>query len=120
MPTDRALAMFSLSGKVAIITGSSRGIGRAIAEAMAALGAKVIVSSRNLDPCEAVVREIRAQGSEAHAIACNIGRKDEVTTLIEKTRARYGPIDILVCNAAVNPAFGPMSKLTDEAFDKIM
>jgi len=120
MPGDRARAMFDLSGKVAVITGSSRGIGRAIAEAMAALGARVVVSSRNIEPCEAVVRDIRAQGSEAYAIACNVGRKDEVTALIEKTRARYGPIDILVCNAAVNPAFGPMSKLTDEAFDKIM
>ena len=112
--------MFNLSGKVAVITGSSRGIGRAIAEAMAALGAKVVVSSRNLEPCEAIVHDIRAQGGEAHAIACNIGRKDEVTALVEKTRAHYGPIDILVCNAAVNPAFGPMSKLTDDAFDKIM
>ena len=120
MPTDRGLAMFGLSGKVAVITGSSKGIGRAIAQAMAALGAKVVVSSRNLEPCEEVVADIRKEGGEAHAIACNIGRKDEVEALIEQTRKHYGPIDILVCNAAVNPAFGPMSKLTDDAFDKIM
>jgi NAD(P)-dependent dehydrogenase (short-subunit alcohol dehydrogenase family) len=120
MSNDRALSMFGLSGKVAVITGSSRGIGRAIAEAMAALGAKVVVSSRNLEPCEAVAGDIRANGGQAHALACNIGRKGEVTALIEKTRAHYGPIDILVCNAAVNPAFGPMSNLTDDAFDKIM
>src|SRR5690242_8222555 len=103
MPADRPFSMFGLSGKVAVITGSSRGIGRAIAEAMASLGAKVIISSRNLEPCEEVARGIRAQGGEAHAIACNIGRKEEVNSLIENTRAHYGPIDILVCNAAVNP-----------------
>lgn len=118
--TDRGLAMFGLNGKVAVVTGSSKGIGRAIAEAMAALGAKVVISSRNLDPCKEVADGIRKDGGDAHAIACNIGRKNEVEALIAKTRRHYGPIDILVCNAAVNPAFGPMSKLTDEAFDKIM
>jgi NAD(P)-dependent dehydrogenase (short-subunit alcohol dehydrogenase family) len=118
--TDRGLAMFGLNGKVAVVTGSSKGIGRAIAEAMAALGAKVVISSRNLDPCKGVADGIRRHGGEAHAIACNIGRKNEVEALIAETRKHYGPIDILVCNAAVNPAFGPMSKLTDEAFDKIM
>lgn len=118
--TDRGLAMFGLNGKVAVITGSSKGIGRAIAEAMAALGAKVVISSRNLAPCQEVVADIRKAGGEAHAIACNIGRKGEIESLIGETRKHYGPIDILVCNAAVNPAFGPMSKLTDDAFDKIM
>lgn len=118
--TDRGLAMFGLNGKVAVVTGSSKGIGRAIAEAMAALGAKVVISSRNLDPCKEVADGIRKDGGDAHAIACNIGRKNEVEALIAETRRHYGPIDILVCNAAVNPAFGPMSKLTDEAFDKIM
>ncbi len=117
---DGVTKMFGLTNKVAVITGSSKGIGRAIAEAMAALGARVVVSSRNLGPCEEVVAGIRAQGGEAHAIACNIGRKNEVEALIDGTRKHYGPIDILVCNAAVNPAYGPISKLTDEAFDKIM
>jgi len=120
MPTDRAFKLFALTGKVALVTGSSRGIGRAIAETMAALGAKVIVSSRYADACEATAKDIRAQGGDAHVIACNISRKDEVAALVDGTNRHYGPIDILVCNAAVNPSFGPMKDLSDEAFDKIM
>jgi NAD(P)-dependent dehydrogenase (short-subunit alcohol dehydrogenase family) len=120
MPTNRGLAQFALTGKVALVTGSSRGIGRAIAESMAALGAKVVVSSRNADACAVVAKDIRAQGGDAHVIACNISRKDEVAALVDGTNRHYGPIDILVCNAAVNPSFGPMKDLSDEAFDKIM
>ena len=111
---------FSLAGKVAVITGSSRGIGRATAECMAGQGAKVVISSRNLAPCEEVVGAITAAGGEAAAIACNISRKAEVDALVEGALARFGRIDILVCNAAVNPAFGPLGTLTDEAFDKII
>lgn len=111
---------FDLSGKVAIVTGSSRGIGRSIAETMAGLGARVVVSSRKLEACEPVVEGIRQKGGEAIAIACNISRKPEVEALVSGTQERFGPIDILVCNAAVNPAYGPMSQLSDEAFDKIM
>jgi NAD(P)-dependent dehydrogenase (short-subunit alcohol dehydrogenase family) len=111
---------FDLAGKVAVITGSSRGIGRAIAEAMAALGAKVVISSRKAEACEAVAREITARGGEAAAIACNISRKGEVEALIAGAKSRFGAIDILVCNAAVNPVFGPLLHLTDEAFDKVM
>jgi NAD(P)-dependent dehydrogenase (short-subunit alcohol dehydrogenase family) len=111
---------FDLTGKVAIITGSSRGIGRAVAESMASLGAKVVISSRKIEPCEEVASAIRQQGGQAHAIACNISRKDEVEALVKGTAEHFGPADILVCNAAVNPAYGPLAKLTDEAFDKIM
>jgi NAD(P)-dependent dehydrogenase (short-subunit alcohol dehydrogenase family) len=111
---------FRLDGKVAIITGSSRGIGRSIAETMARLGAKVVVSSRKAEPCEEVAAAVRAEGGEATVIPCNIGRKDEVEALVAKTKAQWGQVDILVCNAAVNPAYGPMGELTDEAFDKIM
>jgi NAD(P)-dependent dehydrogenase (short-subunit alcohol dehydrogenase family) len=111
---------FDLTGKVAIVTGSSRGIGRSIAETMASLGAKVVVSSRKIEACEPVVEGIRAKGGEAIAIPCNISRKPEVEALVVQTRERLGSIDILVCNAAVNPVYGPMSSLTDEAFDKIM
>ncbi|MFL5096088.1 MAG: SDR family NAD(P)-dependent oxidoreductase [Xanthobacteraceae bacterium] len=115
MPTP-----FDLTDQVAIITGSSRGIGRSIAETMAALGAKVVISSRKAEACEAVAREIAEKGGEAAAIPCNISRKAEVEALVEKTNARFGRIDILVCNAAVNPVFGPLLHLTDEAFDKVI
>lgn len=111
---------FSLAGKVAVITGSSRGIGRATAETMARLGATVVVSSRTTDACEPVAEAIRAEGGEAAVIACNISRKDEVEGLIAGTEKLYGAPDILVCNAAVNPAYGPLAELSDEAFDKIM
>lgn len=111
---------FDLVGKVAIVTGSSRGIGRSIAETMARLGAKVVVSSRTAAACEPVVEHIRADGGEATTIPCNISRKAEVETLVAGTLERFGRIDILVCNAAVNPVYGPLSGLTDEAFDKIM
>ena len=111
---------FDLSGQVAVITGSSRGIGRAIAETMAALGAKVVISSRKADACETVAGAIAAQGGEAAAIACNVTQKAEVEALVARSIGRFGRIDILVCNAAVNPAYGPMRDLTDQAFDKIM
>ena len=111
---------FDLTGKVAIVTGSSRGIGRSIAETMAGLGAKVVVSSRKIEVCEQVVEGIRQNGGESIAIPCNISRKDEVEALVVRTQERLGPVDILVCNAAVNPVYGPMSSLSDEAFDKIM
>jgi NAD(P)-dependent dehydrogenase (short-subunit alcohol dehydrogenase family) len=111
---------FRLDGKVAIITGSSRGIGRAIAECMAEMGARVVVSSRKAEACEEVAAAIRGKGGEAAVIPCNISRKAEVEALVAGTVARFGQVDILVCNAAVNPVYGPMSQLTDEAFDKIM
>jgi NAD(P)-dependent dehydrogenase (short-subunit alcohol dehydrogenase family) len=111
---------FDLKGKVAIVTGSSRGIGRAAAEAMADLGAKVVISSRKIEPCEEVAQAIRDKGGEAIVIPCNIGRRNEVEALIAQTEKQLGPIDILVCNAAVNPYFGPLAEIPDEAFDKIM
>lgn len=111
---------FDLTGKVAVITGSSRGIGRASAELLAKLGAKVVISSRKADACEQVADGIRKAGGDAHVIACNISRREEVNQLISGTLQHYGKIDILVCNAAVNPYFGPLLDITDEAFDKIM
>ena len=111
---------FDLTNKVAIITGSSRGIGRSIAETMAGLGAKVVVSSRRAEACESVAAAIRDRGGEATVIPCNVSRKNEVEALAAGTLAHYGRIDILVCNAAVNPVFGPLAQLSDEAFDKIM
>ena len=111
---------FDLTHKVAVVTGSSRGIGRAIAEHMASLGAKVVVSSRTSEACEPVAQGIRDRGGEAVVIPCNISRKAEVQALATGAVAHFGRVDILVCNAAVNPAYGPLSELTDDAFDKIM
>src|ERR1700692_4207617 len=111
---------FDLTGKVAVVTGSSRGIGRASAALLARLGAKVVISSRKADTCEAVADGIRKSGGDAHVIACNISRRDEVEALIAGTNKHYGKIDILVCNAAVNPYYGPLLDIKDEAFDKIM
>jgi NAD(P)-dependent dehydrogenase (short-subunit alcohol dehydrogenase family) len=115
MPTP-----FDLTGKTAIVTGSSRGIGRSIAETMAQMGARVVVSSRKREACEPVAATIRERGGEAVVIPCNISRKHEVEALVQGAERQLGPIDILVCNAAVNPVYGPLADLTDEAFDKIM
>lgn len=112
--------MFDLTQKVAIVTGSSKGIGRAIAEALARAGAKVVVSSRNLEACEEVAKGLRSEGREAIAVACHIGKRGDVEALVARTREHFGRIDILVSNAAVNPYFGPITGLGDEAFDKVM
>jgi NAD(P)-dependent dehydrogenase (short-subunit alcohol dehydrogenase family) len=112
--------LFDLTGKVAVVTGGSRGIGRAICLQMAAHGAAVVVSSRKLDACEAVAAEIAAAGGRASAIACNIGYRDQVEALVAGARAAFGRIDVMVCNAAINPHAGPLSEITDALFDKIM
>ncbi len=111
---------FDLTGQVAIITGSSRGIGRSIAENMAAMGAKVVVSSRKPEACEEVAEGIRKAGGEATVIAANISRKEEVEALVAKTVEKYGRLDCMVPNAAVSPYFGPMTGLEDDAFEKLM
>jgi len=114
------VSLFDLSGRVALITGSTKGIGRAIAERMAEAGAKVVVSSRRQDACDEVAAGIRENGGEALAIACNINYQDQLKNLVEKTRKQFGEIDILVINAALNPFYGPSQDIPDEAFDKIM
>ena len=113
-------SLFDLTGKTAIVTGSTKGIGRSIAEALARAGASVVISSRKADKCEEVASAIKAEGLEATAIPCHIGKRADVEHLIAETKTRYGRVDILVCNAAVNPYYGPMSGLTDEAFTKVM
>src|SRR5260370_37561485 len=112
--------MFDLTGKTAIVTGSTKGIGRAIAEALARAGARVVISSRKADKCEEVAQALRDEGLDASPIPCNIGKKEELQALVDGTRKRYGQIDILVCNAAVNPYYGPMAGLPDDAFTKIL
>lgn len=111
---------FDLTGQVAVVTGSSKGIGRSIAEIMAAMGAKVVVSSRKADACEAVAAGIRKAGGDATVIPCHIGRKEDCEALIKGAVAKYGKVDALVCNAAVNPYFGPLAGIQDEQWDKIM
>jgi dehydrogenase/reductase SDR family protein 4 len=112
--------VFDLSGQTVLITGSSRGIGKAIALAMAAAGAKIVVTSRKIEACEAVAGEINASGGVAVAIACNISDKAQIEDLINAAEKKLGPVSTLVCNAAVNPAYGPMANLEDRAFDKVM
>jgi NAD(P)-dependent dehydrogenase (short-subunit alcohol dehydrogenase family) len=112
--------MFSLEDKVALITGSSRGIGRAIAEAMANAGARVVISSRKTDACDTVVEKIRGAGGQAIAIPCNVSDLSQVQTLVDRTLEHWGQIDVLVCNAAVNPHFGSSLEISDAAYDKIM
>ena len=114
------MTLFDLGGRVAIVTGSSRGIGRAIAIALAQAGAKVVVSSRKAASCESVVAAIAEDGGTAISIPCNIGHKDQLAALVQLTRERLGPIDILVCNAAVNPYYGPLTDIPDEAYDRTM
>ena len=117
-------AMFDLTGKIALITGSSRGIGKAIAEAYARQGAKVIITSRKLDACEAVAAQINEENydapGEAMAIACNVSDVGQLTSLVDRVKEEWGRIDILVCNAAVNPYHGPMSGIDDGAWEKIL
>lgn len=115
------MKLFDLSGKVAVITGSSRGIGKAIAEAMADHGAKVVISSRNQDACDAVAAEINAKHpGAALAVAASLSRKEELEGLIAKTRETFGKVDIMVCNAASNPHYGSLKTISDDAFRKIM
>jgi NAD(P)-dependent dehydrogenase (short-subunit alcohol dehydrogenase family) len=114
--------LFDLTGQVAIITGSSRGIGRAIAERMAEHGARVVISSRKLQACEEVVQAINAKhgAGRAVAIAANISSKDDLAQLVQQTQQQLGPVDVLVCNAASNPYYGPQAGITDEQFRKIL
>jgi NAD(P)-dependent dehydrogenase (short-subunit alcohol dehydrogenase family) len=112
--------MFDLSGKVAVVTGSSRGIGKAIAMQMALRGARVVISSRKAESCAAVVAEVGAAGGTAIAHAAHVGHKEELKGLVDATVARWGRIDVLVCNAAANPHFGPSIALTDEALEKVI
>lgn len=111
--------LFDLHGKVALITGSTRGIGKSIAEEMARAGARVVVSSRKAEACEAVRAEFEQRGFEVLARACNVSHKAELQSLADATLARWGRIDIAVANAAVNPYYGPLTGLTDEVFDKV-
>ena len=115
------MTLFDLTGKVAVITGSSRGIGRAIAERMADHGAKVVISSRKAGPCDEVAAAINAaHPGQAIAVPANISSKSDLQNLIDEARKAFGKIDILVCNAASNPYYGPMAGIEDDQFRKIL
>jgi NAD(P)-dependent dehydrogenase (short-subunit alcohol dehydrogenase family) len=113
-------SLFDLSGKVALITGSTKGIGKSIAEELARAGCRIAISSRKAEACEAVRAEFEKQGFEVLAMPCNVSRKEDLQGLVDKTLARWGRIDIAVANAAANPYYGPLSAIPDEAFDKVM
>lgn len=116
------MGLFDLTGKVAIITGSSKGIGKAIAERMAEQGARVVISSRKAGPCDEVAAEINARHGAGTAIAvpANIASKEDLQNLVDETRKAFGKIDICVCNAASNPYYGPLAGIADEQFRKIL
>ncbi len=111
---------FNLDGRVAIVTGSSKGIGKAIAKGLAEKGAEVVVSSRSQEACDEVVKEFTKEGLKAIGIACHIGKEDQRKSLVDKIIEAYGRIDILVNNAAINPVFGPIEDVDPGIFDKIM
>lgn len=115
------MKLFDMTGKVAIVTGSSRGIGQAIAEAFADHGAKVVITSRNQGPCDEVAAAINAKHPGAAAAqASSLSSKESLAALVDFTRDRFGQVDVLVLNAASNPHYGPMETITDEQFRKTL
>ena len=116
------MSLFDMTGQVAIITGSSRGIGKAIAEEMAEHGAKVVISSRKADACDAVAAALNAKHGAGTAIAvpANISSKSDLQTLVDETRRAFGEVTTLICNAASNPYYGPSLGITDDQFRKIL
>ena len=115
------MSQFDMTGKVAIITGSSRGIGQAIAEEMAEHGAKVVISSRNIEACEEVASAINAKHpGAAFAVTSSLSSKDSLQALVDESRQKFGKVDVLVCNAASNPHYGPMATITDEQLKKTL
>jgi NAD(P)-dependent dehydrogenase (short-subunit alcohol dehydrogenase family) len=112
--------LFNLKGKTALVTGSTRGIGKSIAEELGRAGARVSISSRKPEACAQARADLEAQGIEVIAQPCNVSRRDELQALVDATRNQWGAIDIVVSNAASNPYYGPLTGIPDEAFDKIL
>jgi NAD(P)-dependent dehydrogenase (short-subunit alcohol dehydrogenase family) len=118
------MSLFDMDGMTAVITGSTKGIGKAIAQRMAEHGANVVISSRKEDACAEVAGEINRdwakKGNKAIPIPCHISHKEQLQALVDRSMAAFGRIDVLVCNAAVNPYYGPSKDIPDSAFDRIM
>jgi len=121
MPDQNHISqLFRLDGKVALVTGASKGIGEAMARGLAEFGARVVLSSRKQDAIDSVAGEFKANGLEATGIAANMGSIDDIQSLVDQTVEVYGGIDIIINNAAVNPVFGPLQNTDERAFDKII
>lgn len=118
--TNQIKPLFNLEGKVALVTGASKGIGEAMARGLAEFGARVVVSSRKQEAVDAVADAIKADGLEATGIAANVGNLDDISNLVDKTVETYGGLDIVINNAAANPVFGPIQNTDERAFDKII
>ncbi len=115
------MSLFDLTGKVALLTGASKGMGLAMATALADHGATVVISARKQDQLDAAAAEINERGKgKAHAVSCNVGHKDQLQALVDKTHELAGPIDIVIGNAGVNPYYGPTSEIPDDAYQKTM
>jgi dehydrogenase/reductase SDR family member 4 len=112
--------LFDLKGKVALVTGATRGIGKSIAEELARAGAKVAICSRKAESCEQTRAELAGQGFEVLAKPCNVSRREELQAFVDATIAKWNALDIVVANAATNPYYGPLTEISDEAFDKII
>jgi NAD(P)-dependent dehydrogenase (short-subunit alcohol dehydrogenase family) len=117
---EQPMKLFDLSGKVALVTGATRGIGKSIAEELGRAGAKVAICSRKAEACEAARSDLERAGLTVMAKPCNVSRKDELQAFVDAARGKWGAIDIVVANAASNPYYGPLTGIPDEALDKIM